>query len=162
MLKAGNPIIGDWDKETVRLDFDDTLLSEVKLWSYRACLWFHLDGFIVFQSSMKNYIAKRNNRVFYRFRKGSYLVVFDRSVHWDTNVKIMNWVGLESGNLNLQKYVRMQCIKKTSTVRISNKGNKPIPKIVFRFGNQNRQIKKFLETRTFILSFLEQQEKELV
>jgi hypothetical protein len=74
----------------------------------------------------------------------------------------MNWVGLESGNLNLQKYVRMQCIKKTSTVRISNKGNKPIPKIVFRFGNQNRQIKKFLETRTFILSFLEQQEKELV
>jgi len=50
----------------------------------------------------------------------------------------MNWIALESRNVNLQKYVRMQCIKGTSTVRISSKGNKPAPSIVFRFGAQNK------------------------
>lgn len=153
--------LGDWDKETVRLDFDDTPIEEVKLWAYRVCFWFHLDGFIILRSSMKNYVVKRKNKIIYKYRKGSYLVVFDRPVRWETNVKVMNWVALESGNPNVQKYARMQCIKKTSTVRISNKGDKPSPKVVFRFGSQNRQIKKFLETRAFILSFLEEQEKEV-
>jgi hypothetical protein len=53
---------------------------------------------------------------------------------WEANVKLMNWVELESGNVNLQRYVRMQCIKQTSIVRFSAKDKKPIPKVVFRFG----------------------------
>jgi hypothetical protein len=69
----------------------------------------------------------------------------------------MNWVCLESGNADLQRYVRMQCIKKSSTVRVSGKKGKrdrPVPRIVFRFGKQNMQVKKFLETRKFILDSL--------
>lgn len=32
----GLPVVfGDWDKETVMLDFDCTPLGEVKLWAYR-------------------------------------------------------------------------------------------------------------------------------
>lgn len=66
----------------------------------------------------------------------------------------MNWVALESGNDNLQRYVRMQCIKETSTVRISGKNKKPVPKVVFRYGSQDKQIKKHLETRKLLLNFL--------
>jgi hypothetical protein len=98
--------------------------------------------------------VKEKGKVVYRYLKGSYLCIFDRPVKWETNVKIMNWVALESGNVNLQRYVRMQCIKQTSTVRISRKEKKPIPKVAFRFGTQDRQIKKFLETRKFVLDSL--------
>lgn len=147
-------VFGDWDTDTVRLDFDDTPLEEVLLWCYRATLFFKLEGFIVLQSSVKNYVVKQNGKFFYRYRKGSYLVVFNRPVDWSKNVHVMNWVSLESGNENLQRYVRMQCIKETSTVRISAKGKKPIPKIVFHYGFQDKQIRKFLETRKLLLSFL--------
>jgi hypothetical protein len=154
---------GDWDKETVRLDFDFMPLGEVKLWAFRVCFWFRLDGFIILRSSMKDYVVKKKSKVVYRYLKGSYLVVFDRPVRWATNVKIMNWVALESGNSDLQRYVRMQCIKETSTVRISRKKgkrDKPIPRIVFRFGKQDRQIEKFLETRRFVLDSLNRFKKQ--
>jgi hypothetical protein len=147
-------VLGDWDKETVRLDWDDTALAEVKLWSLRACRWFKLEGFIILRSSMKNYLVKDKKKIVYSFKRGSYLVIFDRPVNWESNVKIMNWVALESGNVNLQKYVRMQCIKKTSTVRISSKGNKPAPSIVFRYGAQDKMVREFLENRRFILSWI--------
>jgi hypothetical protein len=71
----------------------------------------------------------------------------------------MNWLTLESGNEGLKKWVIMQCIKESSTLRISNKGKKPIPKIIFRFGLQDKQIKKFLETRKLILSFLRKRKR---
>jgi len=146
--------MGDWDTDTVRLDFDDTALAEVLLWSHRATFFFKLEGFIVLESSHKDYIVKQKGRIFYRFTKRSYLVIFNRSVNWSLNVHIMNWIALESNNENLQRYVRMQCIKETSTVRISKKDRKPIPKIVCCYGLQDKQIKKFLETRKLILNFL--------
>lgn len=100
--KLPSVVWGDWDKETVRLDFDDTSLGEVKLWAYRALKWFRLDGFVILRSSMKEYVVKNKGKVFYRYLKGSYLVIFDKPVKWETNVKVMNWVALESGNVNLQ------------------------------------------------------------
>jgi hypothetical protein len=72
----------------------------------------------------------------------------------------MNWAGLESGNVYLQKYSCMQDIKGTSTLRISRKNKKPVPRIVFRFGRQGRQVKKFFETRKFILNFLKRLQKK--
>lgn len=155
---------GDWADDVVHLDFDDTPLCEVKFWAYRTCFWFKLGGFIILRSSMEEYVVKKKGKVVYRYLKGSYLVVFDRSVRWKTNVKIMNWVALMSGNPSLQSYVRMQCIKESSTARCSKKRekrkNKPIPKIVFRYGEQHRQVKKFLETRKFILDSLKRLEKK--
>jgi hypothetical protein len=145
---------GDWDTETVRLDFDNTIPDEVLLWSYRATFFFKLEGFIVLESSHKDYVVKQKRKIFFKFRKGNYLVIFNHPVNWSLNVHIMNWVALESGNENLKKYVIMQDIKETSTVRISGKNKKPIPKILFRYGVQDKQIKKFLETRRLILNFL--------
>lgn len=57
----------------------------------------------------------------------------------------------------------MQCIKRTSTVRISpkkGKRDKPMLRIVIRFGKQDRQVKKVLETRRFILDSLKRLKKE--
>ena len=71
------------------------------------------------------------------------------------NVHIMDWTALESGNENLKKWAIMQGIKETSTLRVSGKGEKSTPKIVFRFGSQDRQIKKFLEARRFVCLFSE-------
>jgi hypothetical protein len=48
----------------------------------------------------------------------------------------------------------MQDIKESSTLRISAEGKKLFPKVVFRDGLQDKQIKNFLETRKLILTFL--------
>jgi hypothetical protein len=106
-----------------------------------------MEGFIILRSSMKNYVVKKKGKVVYTYKLGSYLVVFDRPVRWETNVKIMNWVALLSGNPSLQRYVRMQCIKGTSTARISvkkGKREKPIPRIVFRYVSNTARLSGFL------------------
>jgi hypothetical protein len=69
----------------------------------------------------------------------------------------MNWVALESRNEGLQRYVRMQCIKRTSTVRLSHRGKKPSPEVVFRYGSQDGQIRRFLDTRRFVLDALREE-----
>jgi hypothetical protein len=45
----------------------------------------------------------------------------------------------------------MQCIKKESTLRLGIKGVKGCPKIVFRFGSQNGEVKNYLTLRRLIL-----------
>lgn len=148
-----SPTFGDWSRDTVRLDFDDTPLDEVKNWAYKACFWFKLEGFIILRSSIKKYAVKTKGKTIHEFRKASYLVIFNRKVKWDLNVRIMAWVAIQAQNLNLKNYVLMQCIKRSSTVRCGRKGKKPSPKVVFRFGRQDGQIARFLETRSFILDF---------
>ena len=49
------------------------------------------------------------------------------------NVHIMDWVAVEPHGQKLKDYVFVQGIKEISTLRISPKGNKPSPKIVYHF-----------------------------
>jgi hypothetical protein len=44
----------------------------------------------------------------------------------------------------------MQGIKESSTLRVGLKFRKPSPRIVFRYGKQDRQIREFLEMRKTI------------
>jgi hypothetical protein len=44
----------------------------------------------------------------------------------------------------------MQCIKQSSTLRVSAKHDKPMPRIVARFGRQERQIESFLQFRSLV------------
>ena len=129
-LSPSLPVLGYSDKSTVKLDFDDTPFKKVKYWALRAMRWFRLKGFVILKSS-----------------ENHYHVVFDRSVTWERNMHIVAWVALESGNEKLRSYLVMQCIKESSTLRISNKGEKPSPRIVFRFGKQDKQVKYFLSWR---------------
>jgi hypothetical protein len=47
----------------------------------------------------------------------------------------------------MKDYVLMQGIKESSTLRVGTKGEKPMPKIVYRFGKQDQKIRKYLEKR---------------
>jgi len=80
-----NVIIGYTDRETAKLNFDDTPFRTVKYWAERTCNWFKL-GFII----------KSSHR--------SYHVVFDREVTWKKNIHIMNWVAIESQIPKLKDY----------------------------------------------------------
>jgi hypothetical protein len=127
MLNQAKPILGFSDTETVMIDFDNTLFKQVKRWALRTTRFHRLEGFLILRSS-----------------KNSYHVVFNRRVSWSENMRIVAWVSLLSGNEKLKKYFLMQCIKQSSTLRLSPKGEKGSPRVVYRFGKQDAQIHDYL------------------
>lgn len=136
-LNHPKPILGYTDTETVKLDFDNTPFRVVKYWALRTMKWFKLEGFLILKSSDK-----------------CYHVVFNRSVSWDENVRIMAWVSLLTKHKKLTGWFIFQCIKKGSTLRISPKREKPSPRIVYRYGKQDREICNFLKYRKMMNRFM--------
>jgi hypothetical protein len=126
-------VLGYTDTETVKLDFDNTSFRDVKYWAFRAMKWFRLKGFIILESS-----------------ENHYHVVFNRKVSWSENMHRVAWVSLLSHNPMLEKWFLMQAIKEGSTLRVSPKTDKPGPKIVFRYGKQDKQIREFLSYRKLV------------
>jgi len=131
------PILGYTDTETVKLDLDNMPFKRVKYWASRISSWFRLRGFIVLKSS--------NNR---------YHVVFDRTVSWSMNVKIMGWACLLTKHKGLTGWFILQCIKQGSTLRVSPKREKPAPRVVYRYGMQGEQVRDFLNYRKLLRSIL--------
>lgn len=127
-----NPILGFTDKATVKIDFDRTFKT-TEYWAFRALKRFRLRGFIILKSSEKHYH-----------------MVFDRRVSWTKNICIVGWVSVCSRNSKLKDWLAMQCIKGSSTLRVAPKGDKPSPRVVFRYGKQDNQIRKFLRYRKLI------------
>ena len=132
MIKKSNhkPILGFSDSETVMLDLDNTSFRSARYWAIRTMNYHNLEGLLILKSSTK-----------------CYHVVFNRAVCWSENMRIVAWVSLLSGNDKLKTYLIMQCIKESSTLRISNKGEKASPRIVFRFGKQDKQVKEYVSYR---------------
>lgn len=126
-------ILGYTDTETVMLDFDKTSFKDVRYWALRTMRWFKLEGFIILRSSENNYH-----------------VVFNHKVTWIENVRIMAWASLWSHNPKLEKWFVMQCIKESSTLRVSPKGDKSSPRIVFNCGKEDKQVQIFLRYRLLI------------
>lgn len=124
--------------ETVKLDFDNMPFKQVKYWALRAMEWHKLEGFIILKSS-------RNH----------YHVVFNLEVTWSENMRIVAWVSLLAGNEKSKDYLVMQCIKQSSTLRVSPKKQKPSPRIVYRYGKQDQEIQDFLEYRKLIKNIIE-------
>ena len=133
MSNRSSPAFGCTDTEMVSLDFDETTFKTVRYWARRALNWHKLGGFIILKSS-----------------ECCYHVVFNRTVDWTENMKIAAWVAELSGNFGLQKWHRMQCIKVGSTLRISCKGEKLPPRVVYREGKQDEQIVEFEKFRKMI------------
>jgi hypothetical protein len=129
-LNPEPPNLGYTDTSTVKLDFDNVPFKTVKYWALRTMNWFKLRGFIILKSS-----------------KNHYHVVFDRPVTWKKNMHIVGWSCVESKNEGLIKWFLMQCIKESSTLRVSYKKEKQSPRIVFSFGKHNNEIKNFLALR---------------
>jgi len=123
-----NSILGFTDDETVMLDFDDTPFKTVKYWAQVAMKHFLLGGFLILKSS-----------------ENHYHVIFNDMVDWAENMSIVAWVSLQSNNQNMLRYLRMQCIKKSSTIRIGPKGEKRAPRIVYRERKVDKQIKSSIK-----------------
>ena len=132
-----NFLLGLTDTETVKLDCDESSFQSVKCLAEKTLKKFNLEGFIILRSS-----------------KNNYHVVFNREVEWSENVSIMSWVVLTNKKPKLLKWFLLQCIRKASTLRVSSKGDKPSPRIVFRNGGSVGQIKVFLCFRSQIKRFL--------
>lgn len=105
-----NFILGYSDTETVKLDFDRTPFRLVKYWAERALKWFKLGGYVILKSSENNYH-----------------VVFDRAVTWAENLRIVAWVCLRSRHTKLTDWLLMQCIKGSSTLRLSPRERNRLP-----------------------------------
>jgi len=131
-------ILGYTDTETVMLDFDHMILVKVKYWSRRAMRYFKLGGFLILESS-----------------ENCYHVVYNRKVTWSENMSIVASVTLLSHNQGLRRWQLMQCRKQSASLRVSPKGVKSSPKIVYCEGRQDGQIKGYLEYRNLIMDIME-------
>ena len=131
-LKA-KPILGSTSSEAVTIDCDDMPFRVVKKWALIVMEKCRLGGFIILKSS-------RNH----------YHVVFDRTVCWEDNLSAVGWFSVLSHNPKLKDYHIMQSIKKSSTLRVVPKENKPCPKVVYRYGEQDHEIKDFLRHRDLV------------
>ncbi len=133
MKSSHNFTLGISSTERIVLDLDDTDFKTVEYWADRTIKWFDFGGYMILKSS-----------------PGWYHVVFNRSVDWAENMRVVAWVAYLSKNEGLQSWHRMQCIKMKSTLRVGPKNGKPSPRIVKRVGEQNEQIQEFIEIRNEI------------
>jgi len=134
-------IVGFTDTETVMLDFDGMPFRSAKYWAERIRRRFRLGGFLIMKSSENNYH-----------------VVFDRPVSWAENMSIVAWAALTTHSRPLERWLVMQCIKKSSTLRVSKKGKKPSPRIVFSYGTRDRQVFSFQKHRRLIKNIIKRSE----
>jgi hypothetical protein len=117
------------------LDLDNLCFQEVRYWAHRIREEFKLGGFLILESSHRHHH-----------------VVFDRSVSPLDVIGIVAQACLEIKNAPLIRWFILQCIKKELTLRISPKGYKTRPRIAYRYGKQNREIRGYLQYRRLIRS----------
>ncbi len=132
-ISKADPILGLSDRETVMFDFDNFSFKSTRYWANLVMEKFGQNGYIILKSS-----------------KNHYHVVFDRYVSREENLSVIAWVAILSKSVPLLRYLAMQCIKMSSTLRVAPKGDKPSPRIVYRYGSQDHAIKDFLEYRELI------------
>ncbi len=76
----------------------------------------------------------------------NYYVMFDRSVSWSENMKIVAWISLYSGKNKLDKWFHLQCIKEESTLRVSSKEQSLLQESCFVMVDDKRKSKLFCYT----------------
>ncbi|MEM3829938.1 MAG: hypothetical protein QXP36_12120 [Conexivisphaerales archaeon] len=144
-LKVDYPfgcVFGFSDRHTVMVDFDDTNFKRVKSIAYYVCRRFRLEGFIILKSSVNNYH-----------------VVFNRPVEeWEKVLSVIGWCSVLSHNPKVRDWAVMQMVKGSATLRVSPKPSnphvKPSPRIVYRYGVLDKQVKVFLAWRNRIKRIL--------
>jgi hypothetical protein len=129
------PTIGYTSSTTVMLDLDNLGLEEVRYWAHKISEEFKLNGFLILESSQRHHH-----------------VVFDRSVSPLDVIGIVAHACLDTKNVALIRWFILQCRKEEFTLRISPKGDKPRPRIAYRYGKQNREIRRYLQYRRLIRS----------
>ena len=123
-----DPAIGYTDKVTLKLDLDETNFEITKQIADYMVVGYNLEGYIILKSSENNYH-----------------IIFDKTIDWETNCNLMARSVWKLKSDGLTRWFTLQIIKGSSTLRISNKGEKNPPKIIYKFGRQSGEIKNYLE-----------------
>jgi hypothetical protein len=155
-----NVVLGDWDVDMVKVDWDERFQCEVKRFSKVLCKRYNLGGFIILQSSTKLHKVRDETLTDYAvtYTSKSFHTVFNEPKTHDEVNGILAWLCLFTKDPKLIEWYLLQMIKGTYTLRQGFKRNKKPPRIVYRYGNQDKQVAKFLSNRAFIQSFLENNE----
>jgi hypothetical protein len=151
-----NVVLGDWDNDIGKVDWDERGITETKRFSRLMNERYSLDGFIILESSIKKRKIRDEtlDHICYSYQSKSYHTVFNRVVTEKELNSILAWLCLFTKDMKLITWFLLQNIKGSYTLRHGFKGKKSHPKIVYRYGNQDKQIVKFLANRNFILNFL--------
>lgn len=127
-------ITGFTTEEGIILDLDNTTLEEAKKIAFCYLKEFKLQGFIIMKSS-----------------KNNYHVIFDKVLKWKSVVSILSAIMYDfyfekhDEKPHLTKWIIQQFIKCSETVRLNEKGKKPIPKFIYEYGKQQGLINSYIE-----------------
>lgn len=119
------------------LDLDDVSYEEAMALSFKSVKDFKLEGFALAESSRKHYH-----------------IVFNRKTSKSRVISIIASVCLETRHEGLTRWFLEQCTRGDFTLRISAKGKKPPPRIVYRHGKQDKQICEYLQFRRMMRFFM--------
>lgn len=161
-------ILGDCGNNILKVESDNLFsLREIKHYAHMLNKRYHLDGFIILQSSVKtheiwNVETNIKENVVYRYKTRNYHIVFNRKIKSVAELhSIIAWLCLITKDWNLILWFLLQCVKQTITLRNGFKGRIRPPRIVYRYGNQDKMIREFLDNREFILNFLNRDDKNV-
>jgi hypothetical protein len=82
--------------------------------------------------------------------KRHYHLVFNRRTAKSKVISMIATICLRTRDEELTRWFLNQFTRGNFTLRISSKGKKPSPKIVFRYGKQDKETKRYLQHRRFI------------
>jgi len=130
-------IVGFTDQQTVKLDLDKKGIKDATWITHLLMERYNLEGYIILESSPNNHLA-----------------IFNEPVSWEDNTHIMGFAGWLIKTHDYDRWLTMQLIKRTSTVRVSPKGDKPAPTIVYEYGEADKMIAKYKQFCTLMLSLV--------
>jgi hypothetical protein len=142
--KKTKGIVGYSSISTVLLDLDNMSFRTAMFWTLKILKLFRsrktdkwrpqkridLEGFLLLKSS-----------------KNHYHVVYNKTVSLLENQNVVAWACLLTHKIELMQWFVMQIIKGSFTLRIGKKGDKPAPRIVFRYGKQDSEIENYMNIR---------------
>lgn len=126
-------IIGTAHSNYVQLDFDNMEFEEVKKICNSALKTFKLQGYLIIESS-----------------KNHYHVIFNKRLSYKNALQVLAWVSLEVNKIEVYRYIMQQLLKDETTLRLTKKRKKPIPKPIFVKGKQNGGIKWYLRHYVYV------------
>jgi hypothetical protein len=150
---ARNVIIGDWDRDIVKIELDKKYsFRQAKAIAEMLLKRYGLEGYVILLSSNssdkvwdKDYL-----NIIFKRKVASYHIVFNCLVSWSQFISILAWLSLRLKDADFDKWFKMQCVKQTCTLRHSCKGKKKPPKVIYQFGKQDEGISMFLLNQEFI------------
>ena len=128
MPKLNEYVIGYTTNKGVLLDLDHTTENRVIMLADYLFRKYGLEGYQIMQSSTHNYH-----------------VIFNKPVTWTHALSIMAMATYIFKKDKLVRWVILQTIKQSATLRLTQKMSKPSPRLVLQIGKTDKTIKEYNE-----------------